>query len=111
MAQRFFNPVTTHFGPGSLEELPRIVNGAKVVVVTFPEARSLGLLKKLEDLLGDQLVYVIENVHPNPDVSQLVEMYNRFWRYEHTCDIVVALGGGSAMRWPVVTACLVRTKP
>ncbi len=97
MAQRYFNPVATHFGPGSLAELPRIIEGAKVVVVTFPEARALGLVKKLEDLLGDQLVYVIENVHPNPDVSQLAEMYNRFWQDEHACDTVVALGGGSAI--------------
>ncbi|AEK61984.1 iron-containing alcohol dehydrogenase PsrA [Collimonas fungivorans] len=97
MTQRFCNPVATHFGPGSLEELPGIVSGAKVAVVTFPEARSLGLLKKLEDLLGKQLVCVIENVHPNPDVSQLAEMYNRFWRDEHACDTVVALGGGSAI--------------
>ncbi|MES2102915.1 MAG: iron-containing alcohol dehydrogenase PsrA [Pseudomonadota bacterium] len=97
MAQRFFNPVATHFGPGSLAELPRIVNGAKVVVVTFPEARSLGLVKRLEDMLGDRLVDVIENVQPNPDVSQLAEIYNRFWRDEHACDTVVALGGGSAI--------------
>ncbi|SFB38990.1 hypothetical protein SAMN04515620_16116 [Collimonas sp. OK607] len=97
MAQQFFNPVATHFGPGSLEELPRIVNGAKVVVVTFPEARSLGLVTKLESLLGDQLAYVIENVQPNPDVSHLAEIYNRFWRDEHACDVVVALGGGSAI--------------
>ncbi|MFJ2987172.1 iron-containing alcohol dehydrogenase PsrA [Collimonas sp. NPDC087041] len=97
MAQRFYNPVATHFGPGSLQELPGIINGAKVVVVTFPEARSLGLLKKLEDLLGDRLAYVIDNVLPNPDVSQLTEMYNRFWRDEHACDTVVALGGGSAI--------------
>ncbi|MQR00475.1 iron-containing alcohol dehydrogenase PsrA [Glaciimonas soli] len=97
MTQRYFNPVATHFGPGSLEELPRILNGAKVVVVTFPEARSLGLVKKLEDLLGEQLVYVIENVLPNPDVAQLAEMYNRFWQEENACDTVVALGGGSAI--------------
>lgn len=108
MAQRFFNPVTTHFGPGSLEELPRIVNGAKVALVTFPEARSLGLLKKIEDLLGDQLVHVIENVHPNPDVSQLSDMYNRFWRDEHMCDTVVALGGGSAI--DTAKALMVGTK-
>lgn len=97
MTQRFCNPVATHFGPGSLEELPRIVGGAKVVVVTFPEARSLGLVKKLEDLLGEQLVYVIENVHPNPDVAQLAAMYERFWQNADACDMVVALGGGSAI--------------
>jgi len=97
MTQRFCNPVATHFGPGSLEELPRIIGGAKVVVVTFPEARSLGLVKKLEDLLGEQLVYVIENVHPNPDVAQLAAMYERFWQNADACDTVVALGGGSAI--------------
>lgn len=97
MTQRFFNPIATHFGAGSLAELPRITNGGKVVVVAFPEARALGLMQKMEQLLGDQLAYVIEDVHPNPDVAQLAKMYNRFWQQEHACDTVVALGGGSAI--------------
>ncbi|AMP08086.1 iron-containing alcohol dehydrogenase family protein [Collimonas arenae] len=77
--------------------MPRILNGAKVVVVTFPEARSLGLLEKMESLLGKQLTDVIEDVRPNPDVAQLTDMYHRFWRDERACDTVVALGGGSAI--------------
>lgn len=97
MTQRFFNPVATYFGPGSLAELPRIAAGAKVVVVAFPEARALGLIEKLEHLLGTQLVHVIEDVSPNPDVAQLAGMYNRFWQDEQACDTVVALGGGSAI--------------
>lgn len=97
MTQLFFNPVATHFGPGSLAELPRIVGKARVVVVAFPEARALGLIQQIEQLLGDQLAYVIEDVSPNPDVAQLAGMYQRFWQDEQACDIVVALGGGSAI--------------
>lgn len=97
MTQRFFNPVATHFGPGSLAELPAIVDGARVVVVAFPEARALGLIQEIEQLLGDQLAYVIEDVSPNPDVALLAGMYDRFWQNDDVCDTVVALGGGSAI--------------
>jgi len=97
MAQRFHNPVAIHYGPASLQELPKLLGDAKVVLVTFPEARSLGLLSKMQQMLGQRLAYVIDNVQPNPDVSGLSSMYEHFWQQEHACDTLVALGGGSVI--------------
>ena len=97
MPHRYHNPVSIHSGRGSLERLPEILAGRRVVVVTFPEARGLGLVARLEALLKETLVAVIEDVRPNPDVAQLAELYNAFWEAGATCDAIVAVGGGSAI--------------
>ncbi|MEO6919864.1 MAG: iron-containing alcohol dehydrogenase PsrA [Collimonas sp.] len=97
MSQRFHNPVAIHYGADCLQDLPQILGAGKVVLVTFPEARALGLVDKMAGLLGDRLSYVIEDIQPNPDVAGLAAMYQRFWRQEQACDTVVALGGGSVI--------------
>ena len=97
MTSRFYNPVETRFGWGSLLELADITEHQSVALVTFPEARALGLVQRIEDLLGERLVYVIEDVQPNPDVAQLRNTYERFWREAGDCQVVVAVGGGSAI--------------
>ncbi|MEX5685739.1 iron-containing alcohol dehydrogenase PsrA [Pseudomonas silesiensis] len=97
MTARFHNPVDTRFGWGSLQELASITEHQTVALVTFPEARALGLVDRIQDLLGDRLVYVIEDVQPNPDVAQLRGTYERFWQEAGDCHTVIAVGGGSAI--------------
>ncbi|MEO8641939.1 iron-containing alcohol dehydrogenase PsrA [Pseudomonas sp.] len=97
MTARFHNPVDTRFGWSSLLDLAEITEKQKVALVTFPEARGLGLVDRIQDLLGDRLVYVIEDVQPNPDVAQLRDTYERFWQEAGDCHTVVAVGGGSAI--------------
>ncbi|RIX82080.1 iron-containing alcohol dehydrogenase PsrA [Acidovorax cavernicola] len=97
MPHTYHNPVSIHSGRGSLEQLPAMLGGRRVVVVTFPEARGLGLIARLEGLLKDTLVGVVEDVRPNPDVEQLAGLYNRFWKDGTSCDAIVAVGGGSAI--------------
>ena len=97
MPARFHNPVDTRFGWGSLEALVEISEDQDVALVTFPEARALGLVDRIRDLLGDRLVYVIEDVQPNPDVAHLRETYERFWQHAGHCQTVLAVGGGSAI--------------
>lgn len=97
MTARFHNPVDTRFGWGSLQELAAITLDQKVALVTFPEARALGLVDRIQNLLGDRLVYVIEDVQPNPDVAQLRTTYERFWQEAGACHTVIAVGGGSAI--------------
>lgn len=97
MNTQFHNPVDTRFGWGSLLQLADITQQQKVALVTFPEARGLGLIDRIHDLLGDRLVYVIEDVQPNPDVAQLRATYERFWQQAGDCHTVIAVGGGSAI--------------
>ncbi|HVL56306.1 MAG TPA: iron-containing alcohol dehydrogenase, partial [Burkholderiaceae bacterium] len=96
-SQRYHNPVAIHFGAGALGALPALLRDRSVVVVTFPEARALGLVQRLERLLGPALLAVEDEVEPNPDVARLGAMYRRFWRDHGHCGAVVAIGGGSAI--------------
>ncbi|GLK88577.1 iron-containing alcohol dehydrogenase PsrA [Pseudomonas turukhanskensis] len=97
MISRFYNPVDTRFGWGSLEQLGSLTEQQTVALVTFPEARALGLVERIQALLGERLVYVIEDVQPNPDVAELRRTYERFWQQAGSCDTVIAVGGGSAI--------------
>lgn len=97
MTARFHNPVDTRFGWGCLQDLASITAHQTVALVTFPEARALGLVQRIQALLGERLVYVVEDVQPNPDVAQLRGTYERFWQQAGSCDVVLAVGGGSAI--------------
>lgn len=107
MSHEYFNPVRSVYGAGALLSLPALLDGRKAVVVTFPEARQLGLVGRLEALLGDRLAGVIEDVLPNPDVAELRPLYEHFWRDPQAAEVLVAVGGGSAI--DTAKALMVRT--
>ena len=94
---RYANPVAIHFGVGAIDALPSLVGQRKAAVVTFPQARAHGLVDRLQDLLGERLCGVIENTQPNPDVDGLGALYEEFWRTQQAADVIVAVGGGSAL--------------
>jgi hypothetical protein len=97
MPHEYFNPVRSVYGAGALSSLPRILDGRRCLLVTFPEARELGLVARLDALLGDALAGVIEDVRPNPDVAELRPLYESFWRDDRGAAVIVAVGGGSAI--------------
>lgn len=97
MTRAYHNPVSVRFGAGCIQDLPAILNGRTTFLVTFPEARSLGLLDHLQKILGDRLLGVEDQIEPNPDVQRLKPMYEQFWqRYSHA-QTIIAVGGGSAI--------------
>lgn len=97
MPYRYHNPVAIHLGAGSVEQLPAILAGRRAVLVTFPEARGLGLTSRLQAILGGSLAAVVDRVEPNPDVANLAPLYERFWGENGDCEAIVAVGGGSAI--------------
>lgn len=97
MTHDFFNPVRSVYGAGSLASLPALVEGRKAALVTFSEARALGLVQRIEQLLGPSLVQVIDDVRPNPDVRELLGVYEYFWGAPEQADVLIAVGGGSAI--------------
>jgi phosphonate metabolism-associated iron-containing alcohol dehydrogenase len=97
MTANYFNPVHSVYGPGALLSLPKLLGGRKAALVTFPEARQLGFLARLEGVLGAQLACVIDRVLPNPDVAELAKTYEDFWRDHADVEVIVAVGGGSAI--------------
>lgn len=97
MSFHYFNPVRSVYGAGALSSLPKLLAGRRAALVTFPEARALGLLGRLESVLGPALACVIDDVRPNPDVAELAATYERFWHAHPEVEAIVAVGGGSAI--------------
>ncbi|MBP6018310.1 MAG: iron-containing alcohol dehydrogenase [Burkholderiaceae bacterium] len=97
MTANYFNPVHSVFGAGSLSSLPDLLAGRKATVVTFPEARDLGIVDRLQSIMQGSLVSVIDQVQPNPDVVELTPAYEKFWQEQPDTEVIVAVGGGSAI--------------
>lgn len=94
---RYHNPVAIRIGSGALSELAPTLAGRRAVLVTFPEAAGLGIVDRVRGLLGTTLLGVEDRIEPNPDVSYLAPMYQRFWHDYVDCEAIVAVGGGSAI--------------
>src|SRR5689334_22580169 len=94
---RYHNPVDVRFGVGALGYLGTCTAGRDVTVVTFPEAKGLGLVSRLRAILGTSLAHVIDRTEPNPDVASLAPLYRDFWRRGDAGEVLVAVGGGSVI--------------
>ena len=97
MSHDYFNPVRSVYGAGALASLPQLVGERRALLVTFPEAHMLGLVGRIMGLLGDRLDGVIDDIRPNPDVAELHAQYEGFWHAQRDVDVIVAVGGGSAI--------------
>ncbi|TXL72590.1 iron-containing alcohol dehydrogenase [Vineibacter terrae] len=97
MSLEYFNPVRSVYGVGALSSLPGLLGSQRAVLVTFPEARALGLVARVEALLKDRLRGVIDDLQPNPDVAELSGQHEAFWRDAGDVETIIALGGGSAI--------------
>jgi phosphonate metabolism-associated iron-containing alcohol dehydrogenase len=93
----YHNPVSVHSGIDSLNQLPTLLRGRRCILVTFPEAQSLGLVQRVRTSIGTQLHAVVDTVLPNPDVSWLAPLYDQIHREHADVECVLALGGGSAI--------------
>ena len=94
---QFHNPVVIDAGEGALAHLPARLGNRRAILITFPEARRLGLCERIQNLLGAQLVAIETDVQPNPDVSWLAPLYERLWREHPDVECIVAVGGGSVI--------------
>lgn len=91
----FCNPTAIVFGVGKLAELPKIVAGERVCLVTTAGFTRRGMTEKLKSLFGARLVSIIDTIDPNPDLDALDIIIAKV--RESKPDAVLALGGGSAM--------------
>ena len=93
---RYRNPVEIVFGAGSLVELPRLLAGRRYGLVTYPEPVFQALKERVRALVGPP-VAVVDDVAPNPDMRLLAVQAGRFGATAEVPEVILALGGGSAM--------------
>lgn len=84
-------------GVDSFHSIPEILEQAGVwapMIVTGPRIGKTGFLKDLYNDLSERSV-IYDQVHPDPTISQIEEMYQIY--QDHDCDSIIAIGGGSNM--------------
>lgn len=91
----FGNPTRIIFGAGKIAELGSIVVGQRICLVTSAGFTRRGLTQRLRNALGDRLVHVVDTIDPNPDLDRL-DAIIRDVRAAGP-DVILGLGGGSAM--------------
>lgn len=102
----FHSPVRLHYGEGLVDRLGEFAGGApRVLVVTGrASARASGLLDRVCAALGGREVAVFDRVEPNPSI-ETVEAGAQV-AAEAKTDLVVGVGGGSALDAAKVVAVL-----
>ena len=99
MITTFHLPTRIIFGPGSIEQLGKEARalGQKAFIVTYPDIRRIGLLDRVQKILGENGVefLVFDEVEPNPR-SITVDKGARI-AAEEKVNLIIGLGGGSAM--------------
>jgi alcohol dehydrogenase len=96
----FHTPTRVMFGPGTLArlgELARELGATRVLLVTDPGLESVGHPQRAQQSLKDAglEVFVFDNVEENP-TSKHVDLGVQFVR-PHNINLIVSVGGGSAM--------------
>ncbi|MFB5188818.1 iron-containing alcohol dehydrogenase [Alicyclobacillus fastidiosus] len=97
---RYELPTLIEFGIGALQNLASRVEelgGTKVLVVGDPGVSQAGLLDRVEDVLERASIQYVEftNIQSDPDIESVDEGIRL--AKEESCDIVVGVGGGSAL--------------
>ena len=99
MLYTFHLPTKIIFGAGAISEVGAQAKqiGKKALLVTYPDMRKLGFLDRvLSDLKANGVETIIfEKVEPNPRLSTVEEAGSL--AKEKQVDLVIGLGGGSAM--------------
>lgn len=90
------NPVILHH----VKDISSVLSAKglrKPLLVTDAPVRNLGLTKELEDILEESGhgAVVYDGTQQNPTSAMVAEAF-RLYR-EHSCDCIIAFGGGSAM--------------
>lgn len=89
------------FGENSIEKLAEstiALGGSRVLIVTDPGIQEAGILKRAYSALNSEKIpcYVFTDVDPNPTTKH-VETAVQFAKANAPIDLIIGLGGGSAM--------------
>lgn len=92
----YHNPVNIEFGAGCFADLARLIDGRRFGVVTYPDVYFSDLTAALARTAGEPTI-IIDDVVPNPDFQHLADQVDRFKPVSRELDVIVAVGGGSAI--------------
>ncbi len=100
---RHGNPVDVTFGRGAFDRLDTVLDGRAYGVVTYDEPVFAHWTDRLAGVAG-QPAAVITDVTPNPDYHSLTRACAAFADVQDRAEVIVALGGGSAIDTAKVVA-------
>ena len=92
----YYNPVKIRFGVDYLEAIKGVADrqkSARFLLVTSKGFSKRGLSDKIANALGTQLVGIIDEITPNPQVKHLQGIKSTLAEF----DAIIALGGGSVI--------------
>lgn len=95
---KFFMPTVNLMGPNCLDDAGNDIKALgfkKALIVTDKVLNSIGLVKKLEDMLKEKGVdsVIYDKTQPNPTVTNVNEGLEILKK--ENCDFVISFGGGS----------------
>jgi alcohol dehydrogenase class IV len=94
---RFTIPRDIFFGKGSMRELKSLKGYKRAFIVTGGVIPKIGLLDKLIDILKECHMEIASFIDVEPDPSVETVMRGKERMLEFNPDIIVAIGGGSAI--------------
>jgi alcohol dehydrogenase len=83
------------FGSGGVDDLPSIVAGKRVLLVTSQGFTKRGVTQRISTAFGARLAGVMDRVGSNPDLDQINDEVSALKALQ--ADALVAIGGGSAI--------------
>ena len=104
MINSYWNPVKIVIGRGSLARLPQLLANRTAILVTTQGMVQRGVVKRIQDLCGSSLVHITSKVRVNPTLVTIGNCFHEVRKYDY--DLVIGLGGGSALDTAKIVALL-----
>lgn len=106
----FISPVNIVVGAGTIQQVPQFIEqlkGSKVFIIADPGLVQIGLVNSLTDVLDEKKITysIFSNIQPEPPVEVADNTIAAL--RESGADIVIGIGGGSALDITKTAAVLV----
>ncbi|ROS02068.1 alcohol dehydrogenase [Sinobacterium caligoides] len=93
----YSNPVSIHAGDGALSALKKLLGNNSYGIVTYRSAYFSSLCDELTEIIGRPPLHIVDGVEENPSVNNLRQLCDEIASLEHKPQMMIALGGGSAI--------------
>ena len=101
----YFMPTKVVFGDGATQGLDQLTNGKSLLIMSDPFLYNNGTAQKVAEATKIDSVVFFYEIEPNPS-CQTVDKATSVAR-ANKVDVVIGLGGGSAMDASKMVACLI----